>query len=352
METDPAERVPLRVIAEQADVSRMTVSRALRNDPSISAATRRRIQKLARALGYRPDPDLARVLDTIRVRKRHRLPNAIAYLTAYDDPAAWRKNPVQRRFFEAATRRAADCGYRLEEFWAKAPGMTDERLGEIIRHRGIDGLIVAPLPAPQLLFQDLPWEHFSAVEIGYSLIRPELDRVCNHQYQSMLLLARRLYECGYRRVGLALDAVQDERVFHHWRAGHLAAHSLWGPGDARALTFLATEWNRAAFARWFAQARPDAIITIGPFVEEWLGKLGRRIPDDVGVANVDLRPGAAATGIDQNAAMVGAAAVDLVVSLVNQNRRGVPAVPRVTLVQGTFVEGRTTLRPAKATARS
>lgn len=350
MENSPAERVPLRTIAEKARVSRMTVSRALRDDASIPQTTCRRIQRIARQLGYRPDPNLARLMETIRVKKRDRLPNVIAYLTAHDDPRAWRRHPVQRRFFEAAARRATECGYRLEEFWAKEPGMTDERLSEIIQNRGIDGIIVAPLPEPQLRFQKLRWANFSAVEIGYSLPSPELHRVCNHQFQSMMLLAQRLYAMGYRRVGLAMHPGQDARVNHHWRAGHLAAHSLWGSGNLRGLMFLPPRWERATFARWYEQQRPDAIITIGAETEDWLKALGVRVPQEVGLANIDLRPDMkATTGINQNSPEVGAAAVDLVVSLLRHNERGVPAIPRVTMVQGTFVEGKTTRHLPAAT---
>jgi LacI family transcriptional regulator len=351
MEDCPAERVPLRAIAEKAKVSRMTVSRALRDDASIPPTTCRRIRKIAKQLGYRPDPNLTQLMEAIRIKKRDRLSNVIAYLTAHDDPAAWRRHPVQRRYFEAAVRRATECGYRLEEFWGKAPGMNDERLSEIIHHRGIDGIIVAPLPVPQLRFQNLRWGDFSAVEIGYSLPSPELHRVCNHQFQSMMLQAQRLYAMGYRRVGLAMNSQQDERVNHHWRAGHLAAHSLWGQGDLRELMFLPAHWDRTAFARWYGQRRPDAIITIGAETEEWIKALGLRVPQEVGIANVDLRPEMkATTGIDQNSHEVGTAAVDLVISLMCYNERGVPAIPSVTMVQGTFVEGKTT-RPMAGSAK-
>src|SRR5262245_59513996 len=166
MENALTERVPLRVIAEKAKVSRMTVSRALRDDPAVAKSTRRRIQKFARQLGYRPDPDLERLLEKIRLKKRGRLPNVIAWLTAYDKRSAWRSDPSMWICFEGATRRAAGCGYKLEEFWAKEPGVTDERLSEIIRARGIEGVIVAPLPVPQLVFQNFRWDWFSAVEIG------------------------------------------------------------------------------------------------------------------------------------------------------------------------------------------
>ena len=52
----PPVRLTMRKLAASAGVSHVTVSRALRNDPSISRATTRRIQALARRLGYRPNP--------------------------------------------------------------------------------------------------------------------------------------------------------------------------------------------------------------------------------------------------------------------------------------------------------
>ena len=55
-----------REIAQQAGVSQMAVSLALRDSPTLPAATRQRIQKLARELGYRPDPMLSTLM-----RQRH-----------------------------------------------------------------------------------------------------------------------------------------------------------------------------------------------------------------------------------------------------------------------------------------
>jgi LacI family transcriptional regulator len=342
MEYESAERIPLRLIAEKANVSRMTVSRALRDSPAVSRATRQRIQKIAQRLGYRPDPGLTRLLEAIRFRKQNRQPNVLAYLTAYDQRGGWRRHPTQRICFEGASRRAAECGYRLEEFWVMEPGMTDLRLSQIIRARGIEGVIIAPLPAPRLVLQKFCWEWFSAVEVGYSLALPALHRVCSHQFQSVMLLAEKLHAAGYQRIGLAMSRQHDERVHHHWRAGHLAAHSLWGVGDGRHLMFLSPDWSRDTFQQWLKRCRPDAIITIGPSVGEWLAELDWRVPRDLGLANVDVAldaPGV--TGIDQSPQLIGSAAIDLLLSLIQHHERGVPAVPRVTKVQGTFVPGRT-----------
>jgi len=342
MESTPNDRIPLREIADKAKVSRMTVSRALRDEPAIAADTRRRIQKIAKQLGYRPDPHLSRLMGTIRARKEGRLTNVIAYLTAYDQRAGWKKHPSQRICWESATRRAADGGYRLEEFWAKEPGMTDARLSEIIRARGIDGVVIAPLPAPQPIFQDFRWEYFSVVGIGYSLAQPAFHRVCSHHFQSVMLLAEKLNAAGYRRVGLAMNLQNDERVHHHWRAGHLVTQSLHGAEIAPDSMFLTADWNCAALGFWIKRYRPDAIITIGPQVGTWLGELGLRVPRDIGLANVDVAldsPGT--TGIDQSLHLIGATAIDLLVSLIYHHEKGVPAVPRVTKVQGTFLPGST-----------
>jgi LacI family transcriptional regulator len=107
--------------------------------------------------------------------------------------------------------------------------------------------------------------------------------------------------------------------------------------------FLTSDWNCAAFGRWIERQRPDVVITIGPTVGTWLKELGLRVPRDIGLANVDVAldtPGT--TGIDQSPRIIGAAAIDLLISLIHHHERGVPAVPRVTKVQGTFFAGKTT----------
>lgn len=95
--------------------------------------------------------------------------------------------------------------------------MTDQRLSEIIRHSGLEGAIVVPLPISKPLLRTFVWYHISAVELGFSLRQTSLSRACNNQFQSMLLLTQRMFAMGYRRVGLAMRIDQDERVNHHWR---------------------------------------------------------------------------------------------------------------------------------------
>jgi LacI family transcriptional regulator len=349
MITVPGNGVPLRVVAERAKVSRMTVSLALRDDPSISLVTRRRVQKLARQLGYRPDPDIAGLMEKIRHRNARREHwKVIAYLTAYESRFAWTKEPTGLMYFEGAKRRAHDCGFKLEEFWVREPKMTGKRLGDIIRTRGIDGILIAPVPDADQPFQDFEWSNFSSVALGYSLHHPALHRACNHHFHSMFLLVEEIYKLGCGRVGLAFSEHADDRVRHLWRGGFLTAQSLLAPRCEISPLFM-REWNKDEFARWVRRFKPDAVVTIGARVALWLKELGLSVPRELGLANVDLRPDMiGVTGIEQNSRQIGAAAVDLLLWLMHRNERGVPTLPRITMVEGTFVRGET-VRSAVAT---
>jgi hypothetical protein len=68
-------------------------------------------------------------------------------------------------------------------------------------------------------------------------------------------------------------------------------------------------------------------------------------PQDIGIANVDLRPTMTGmTGIDPNSIQVGVAAAALLISLMREHARGPVTVPRVVMVEGTFVPGQTGCR--------
>src|ERR1035437_9571570 len=86
-----AQRVTLRDLAQKAGVSHVTISRALRNDPSISAARRGEVKKLAEEMGYRPDPSLSALAAYRFARQEHKIQSALAWINRYQDPKQWRK---------------------------------------------------------------------------------------------------------------------------------------------------------------------------------------------------------------------------------------------------------------------
>jgi len=95
----------------------MRVSRALRSEPRVAAATRERILALAQELDYQPDPDLARLMHRVRARKETRIPAVIAVIRE-EVPGDGMAAPTYRLVPLGDIRaRARAYGYEVEEFW-------------------------------------------------------------------------------------------------------------------------------------------------------------------------------------------------------------------------------------------
>src|SRR5215213_3801206 len=79
--SSPAPRPTIRTLAAIAGLTPAAVSMALRNHSRISAATRQRVQELARKHGYRPDPAVTKLMHHLRTHRRKRLQATMCALT-------------------------------------------------------------------------------------------------------------------------------------------------------------------------------------------------------------------------------------------------------------------------------
>jgi len=333
-------------VARRAGVSAMTASRALRNQRAVSAASRQVVLQAAQELGYRPNPLISALMTQRRASRVVRDPLAIAFVTNFPTRSGWRALRINRDFHDGAAAACGRQGYKLEDFWLREPGMSGKRLSSILYHRGVNGVLIAPLPVA-LGHLRLEWDRFSAVALGYSLAFPRLHRAVNHQFRSIRTALRRLRKRGYRRIGLALKASIDERVEHHYLGGYLADQHRVAPGD-RLPPHLPPdkEWRAEGFLRWFEANRPEVVITHHEAVAEWLAQAGVGVPEEVALVQLNLpdKSGSVA-GIYQNGLEVGAAAADFLVSMLLRNDCGLPTLPHSILVEGTWVEGLTLPSP-------
>lgn len=325
-------------VARRAGVHPATVSRALRGDPRISPAQRERIRALAGELGYRINPLVAALMATRRQRSSA-FKATLGYVTKYPpERAAW----FVREFgalLEGVRQRCVSQGYHIEEFNLHSPDLTARRATEILRSRGIQGLIVAPLHSVHEPVE-LDWEQFCTVTIGYSL-HVALSRVAHSHFAGMSLAARRCRERGYRRLGLALQRRVHEKVEKRWVAAALLDQSEQPAAD-RVPPLLVDEWNEAEFVRWFERHRPQVILGVNlSEIPRWLRKLGRRVPADVGIVTLDWRDAERGlAGVAQDYPDLGSHAVDLVLGMLHRNERGLPASPVTVLLEGRWVDGR------------
>ncbi len=351
--TVSSERVPLRAIAEKAGVSRMTVSLALRDHSAITAETKKKVQEIARQLGYRPDPVVSALMSNLRRATRVQNVGALAVITNSPGGLSWSDIPTHRAYYEGARAKAASLGFQLEEFRLNHGGMTERRATQIMWSRGIEGGIIFPTLNQTGTFElKADISKLSCATIAYSLQAPLLHRSCVHHFRVAMEAANQLRQLGYRRIGLALDSNQDRRSGHNWRAGFLAAEHLH-TGQCLVPPLIVEEITHELFAGWFRDHKPDALLHLPNQNEgfarifDWVKRLGLRVPDDVGYASLDLPPESSATsGMEQYSALVGAAAVDLVISGLLHHEWGVPLHAKTVMIGGEWRAGKTTRKQA------
>lgn len=356
----------MQTIAERAGVSLMTVSRALKNNPRLSQATRSRIQQLATELGYRPNPLVSALMTQLRSARAPKDWPTLAFLAAHPDAVYAPGHTYNAQIHAGALERATQLGYKLERFSLIEPGMTWQRMRGLLRARGVPGVILPPLPDP-IPAIDFDWTHFACAVVGYSYRKPELHRAANDQFNTIRTAVQRLTDLGHRRIGLAIRHEDDRRVDNKWAGGFLSFHPylpagrklpvfLWHyePSPTRKRSAEGFEsWEGrverpAGFAEWVERHRPDAILALQPLVVRgWLSSLGLRVPRDIALISLNLQPDQPGfSGIDQNNTLVGAAAVELVVEQIHHNEQGVPARAKTVMISGDWVDGGTTRQPA------
>lgn len=359
MRSDPSlftssmdKRVTLRDIARATGVHFTTVGLALRNDPRISRETAEKVQTAATKLGYSHDAMLS-ALSTYRHRDSHRFAGVIAYIVTYRPEENLKINLTERKVVEAATASALAQNFSLESFQINAPGMTAARMDQMLRARGIQGVILSPrLPAPGPMPQ-LDWRHFSPVALGYSITDLSVHRVCAHHAHNMRVCLREMRNRGYKRIGLVYPREIYERSRGLVLGAYLAEQAILPVEEQVTPLFLPESLiTKDVLAKWLREQKIDGVILSAmPLdIQAMIQALGYQVPDQLGIGLI-CRYGKTEdiAGIDEQMTLLGEAAVDAVISLVRRNEKGLPAYPRYTLIEGRWVD-RPTLRPAVTTA--
>jgi LacI family transcriptional regulator len=334
-------RVTLRDIAAAAGVSAMTVSLALRKNPRIPAARRAQIRRLARRMGYRPDPALI-ALAAYRQRQRP-VPEreALAFLVAGPAPGQPGAHSDLAALLKGATAQAARLGYHLEAFRTGAEAASSEGVARVLLNRGIRGVIVAPLPAYQSRL-DFPWKRFCPIAVGISLSFPVLHSVSFDRFSAVSKIWANLWKHGYRRPLLVFPEGTDLRVQHQYRAAHLLQQELRVRARDRVPSFFPKRVVSSHVAAWIRRHSVDIVISTDAALCASLRNLDLAIPRRLGFATLDkANASTGISGIDQNRERLGASTVTLLHGLLIENEYGVPAHPRQTILDAAWVEGRT-----------
>lgn len=200
-------RVTQKVIAQAAGVSRVAVSYALRNDPNVSLSTRRRIQKLAREMGYTPDPMLVS-LASYRNRQRPAAFHGNLVWIEHFVRSGYQKSGLYQAYYESARERALWHGYKLERF-PYDPSVGEARILSILRARSISGILLNPFGPDEKIVP--VWKYFPTILFGYHHKSPQTNSVASALHINTRTVLSELRRRGYRRIGAVLDALKDSR---------------------------------------------------------------------------------------------------------------------------------------------
>ncbi len=343
----------VRALARQLGISATAVSLALQDSPRISAALRAKVRRAARAAGHVPNARLGELMREVRQSGGPGYRATLGVVSLFPEEEPWLERPAYEHLgalLAGARSRAAAHGYKLENFWLKAPGMTPERLARILEARGIQGLFCLGSLEPEEVFPSA-LRRFAVVTQGASI--PErMHRVVSHFVADARTVLAETVRRGYARPGLVILVSGDRRTDHLYSATFLS-HQERAETRLPVPVLRAEEWQEAEFDAWFRRYGPDVLIVhqYAPYlaaIEGYLAKRKLRVPRDVGIVLLDKNPDPARyAGICQDPGRIGAMAVELLLGRLFLRDLAVPEFPKVELVVGTWNEGRSLRAPER-----
>ncbi len=333
-----AKRPSCKTIAEEAGVSRMTVSMALRDHPRVAPQTRERIKAIAARQGYTPDPNLTQLMRYLRKRDISKEEPVIALLNGKKHPL--RDLSEDAKLIRAgAIERAQSLGFKTVDFWLHAPDMRVERIVQILQTRGIRGLVVLPVDTLKDVFS-LPNDGFMGVATCGVAAKLGFNQVHPHFYQAMHVGVSSLTAKGFERIGFCLTDAQDEQSNHLFFA-YLNWYQQGIPKKNRVPALLSPEIRSADLLKWVRKYRPDVLLSTSVEHHQWLSQAGIRIPEEMGFAVL----GPPREHLQEIAHVhigyrkIGATAIDILKTRLANEILGPSDNPAVTLIRGEWIDG-------------
>ncbi len=271
----------IRDIAEQLDLSKATVSKALNGYADVAPATRDRVRQTAHAMGYQASVSARNLrrgqTDKIGLLLNTAVDYAVDYLSG---------------ILPGAARSAQNLGKNLIIYT-----ITDEDSTDVLaacRGGEIDGLVMFSTnydPEPMNALLD---ENFPLVVVGRDILDPCVSSIVPDYYAGSYQATSYLIELGHRRIAFTTRPQLTTANKAHL-SGHLdALHDAGLSADQRYVVETRLEPGSAAAAGRQLMALPKMPTAIRAFHDliavEMVNTLqhsGYRVPEDVSVIGFD-----------------------------------------------------------------
>ncbi|HCV63794.1 LacI family DNA-binding transcriptional regulator [Serratia proteamaculans] len=265
-------------VAQLAGVSQSAVSRTFTPGASISPATREKVLKVARELGYRPNA-IARSLNTARSR-------IIGVVMSYFD------NQFYPQVLEALAQKLDELNYHLLLFVGDRDGNVDRIFDQIMQYR-VDGIVLASVSLSIELSEECAAAGIPVVLFNRSEENGIVSSVNTDNEAAACQIAEFLMAGEHQRfayvAGLANSSVNVAR-----QSGFISTLMKKGIQDIRVVQgdYDAQKTTLSACELFSSAQPPDAIFAANDHMALMVMdvaryKFGLRIPEDVSIIGYD-----------------------------------------------------------------
>jgi DNA-binding LacI/PurR family transcriptional regulator len=304
------DRVTSNEVARVAGVSQSAVSRAFTPGASVSEATRRKVLKAAKVLGYRPNA-IARSLITSRSR-------IVAVVVAYFD------NQFYPQLLGELSADLQAAGYQILLFGGAVDRHSDELLSQILQYQ-VDGIILLSSSLSSEFSAECAALGVPVVLVNRTTAQDDVSSVTSDNLAGGRLVANFLLAGGHRRFGF-IAGTPNSSTNRDREAGFVRTLRERGVKDLQTAIGNYT-WEGAARATrelLSARKRPDAIFCANDHMalaamDVVRFEFGLKIPRDLSIVGYD-NAGAARwpsynlTTVEQSVTEMGSAAAKILLS--------------------------------------
>ncbi|HWK29670.1 MAG TPA: LacI family DNA-binding transcriptional regulator [Solirubrobacter sp.] len=277
---EPARAPNLKLVAERAEVSLSTASRALRGDQHVSPATRDRVLAAARTLGY--EPHLA--ARALRTRS-----SAMVAAVIQD---------IGNQFYSYVARGITsvvrDTRYMLLLTDSEEDGAREAEILRTLLRARVEGVIIAPTVGNEDVLHLLQKQSVAIVQFDRTLAGLTSDAVRIDNYHGAYAATKYLLDLGHRSIGVIAGpqsaTTGSDRLDGFLRA--MAAHGAPVPDThIRVSDFRRESGGPLAGELLDADPRPTALFVQNNALAEgvmgFVRQRGLRVPEDVALLVFD-----------------------------------------------------------------
>ena len=339
MKSSNNKTVSLREIADACNVSRSTVSRALHGDPRIAKSTIAKVRKAASNLGYKPNPELEKLMSEVKKSQTRRLVGNLAFLWNQSSHLIKKEEKdFNRLLIKGAFERAEELGFSVDFINIFEKGITAKRLDQIILNRGIQGILIPPISEKGLNL-DLDWSNVSVVSLTRMKETQRFHSVQAHTSRDVIRLFDLVVRKGYKRPGIVIHPDLENRRNTHTYTRYL--QFCYDTFKINPLPALAPKKD-SDFKAWISKYKPDVIIGPADWCYNTLTQnLGIKVPEEMGYAGYVDAQESNISGIIQRPYEIGRAGIELLTAHIIRSDRGIPDHTKNVHIESLIREGKT-----------